>query len=85
MKSNANGNSKTEERETSVKIMQNEVGQPMEVAMIPLVGKVASDSLVEFDLEALYRAQPELALGLIREMKGERDDQTIGRPTPSRW
>lgn len=75
MKSNANGNSKTEERETSVKIMQNEVGQPMEVAMIPLVGKVASDSLVEFDLEALYKAQPELALGLIRKMKGEPDNE----------
>ena len=75
MKSNANGNSKTEERETSVKIMQNEVGQPMEVAMIPLVGKVVGDSLVEFDLEALYKAQPELALGLIRKMKGEPDNE----------
>jgi len=75
MKSNANGNSKTEERETKVKIMQNEVGQPMEVVMIPLVGKVVGDSLVEFDLEALYKAQPELALGLIKRMKGEQDNQ----------
>jgi len=74
MKSNANGNSKTEERETKVKIIQNEVGQPMEVVMIPLVGKVVGDSLVEFDLKTLYKAQPELALGLIKRMKGEQDN-----------
>ncbi len=47
----------------------------MEVVMIPLVGKVIGDSLVEFNLEALYRAQPELALVLIKKMKGEPSDE----------
>ena len=75
MKSNANGNRKTEEREIRVKIMQNEVSQPMEVVMIPLVGKVVGNGLVEFDLEALYKAQPEMALGLIEKMKGEQGNQ----------
>ena len=73
MKTNTNG--KTEEKETMVKIMQSEVGQSMEVVKIPLVGKVVGDSLVDFDLEALYKAQPELALGLIRKMKGEPDNE----------
>jgi hypothetical protein len=53
--------------------MQDEVGQSVDVA-IPLVAKVVNGDLVEFDLEALYKAQPELALGLIRKMKGGPDD-----------
>jgi len=63
--------------------MQNEVGQPMEVVTIPLVGKVSNDELVEFDLEALYRAQPEIALGLIKSMKGEQDNQWPSCPLSS--
>jgi len=50
--------------------MANEISKLMEVVMIPIVGKVV-DGGMEFDLEALYKADPELALELIKKMKGE--------------
>jgi len=70
MEINPYGTAESTGKDVEVEIMQNEVSRAMEIVMIPIVGRV-DDSLVEFDLEALYKAQPELALGLIRTMKGE--------------
>jgi len=51
--------------------MANEVSEPMEVVMVPIVGKVVDNGVVEFDLEALYKVDSEPALELIKKMKGE--------------
>jgi hypothetical protein len=51
--------------------MANEVSEPMEVVMVPIVGKVGDNGVVEFDLEALYKVDSEPALELIKKMKGE--------------
>ena len=70
MEINPYGTAESTGKDVEVEIMQNEVSRPTGIVTIPIVGRV-DDSLVEFDLEALYKAQPELALGLIRKMKGE--------------
>jgi hypothetical protein len=46
--------------------MANELSQPMEVVAIPVVGKIVDNGVVEFDLEALYKVDGELALEPIK-------------------
>jgi len=60
--------------------MVKELSEPMEVVMVPIVGKVGDNGVVEYDLEALYKVDSKPALELIRKMKGE-TGRTIGAET----
>lgn len=70
-------NTKPKNEAGKVKTVQGEVSLATEVVKVPIVGKVVDDSLLEFDLEALQKARPELALKLIGKMKPRPGNERI--------